>query len=30
MPLQKRLVLARGYLHALGVTIDDLRPVGGA
>jgi hypothetical protein len=29
MPMQKRVVLARGYLNALGVTLDDLRPVGG-
>jgi hypothetical protein len=27
MPMAKRVVLARGYLHALGVTLDDLRPV---
>jgi hypothetical protein len=28
MPLQKRVVLGRGYLNALGLQLDDLRPVG--
>ena len=27
MPLHKRIVIVRGYLNALGVTLDDLRPV---
>lgn len=27
MPLSKRVVLARGYLNALGVTLGDLRPI---
>ena len=28
IPLHKRVVLARGYLGALGVTLADLRPIG--
>lgn len=28
LPLQKRVVLARGYLSALSISTDDLRPVG--
>ena len=27
LPLHKRVVLARGYLDALGVTLNDLRPI---
>jgi hypothetical protein len=27
LPLQKRVMLARGYLDALGVSIEDLRPI---
>lgn len=29
IPPQKRIVLARGYLNALDITLDDLRPIGG-
>jgi len=29
IPLQKRVVIARGYLHILGVSLDDLRPIDG-
>jgi hypothetical protein len=27
IPLHKRVVLARGYLHALGITVADLEPI---